>query len=392
MVMKIALNEESKKFSFHVASKELDNAISRVATVIASSGSSVKNFILLGTKGKLVLLAFNPDTFVYLVLSSGISTSEGSFGFTSTTMQGVMKGRGDMEFTYTGNECEFKLAKGTYNGKFVTLPITSDQIALINSTLNTKKTKAESAEGSVLPRHILDSLKEGISMTSIKDVYTGNSLLSYMTLNEKGVLTVSAFDNHHFGYFRSKVDSGGVTFRAALPSSHFLIIEKMVESEDVKFYIKSENIRVEGDNFMLILPSTQTEDKNYDLIASYIKDLDKPVYSCGYDNDKLLAITDNLFTLHAINTSFELNTKEGGKNLGVTFSTSNGSASDSLKITPILNATVKAKIDPRVLKDVLPLLKGQGTTTLSIIPDKVIRLDCSSKSGATVTLVSALAG
>ena len=78
--------------------------------------------------------------------------------------------------------------------------------------------------------------------------------------------------------------------------------------------------------------------------------------------------------------------------MGVTFSTSNGSASDALKIVPVLSATVKAKIDPRVLKDVLPLLRGHPDTKMSIIANKVIRIDCTSRTGATATLVSALAG
>jgi DNA polymerase III sliding clamp (beta) subunit (PCNA family) len=389
MVMRISLDAEMTGFTFNITGKELDSAISRVAAVIASSGSNVKNFILLGIKGKVVLLAFNPDTFVYVVLDGGSSDGSGSFGFTSTTMQGVIKGRADLDFTFTGSECEFKLSKGRYSGKFVTLPITTDQVALINNTFNGKKSKAD-AQGSVLPRHVLDSLKAGISMTAIKDVYTEQSLLSYMSLSDKGILSVSAFDNHHFGLYKAKVQADGVTFRAALPSSHFLIIDRMVEGEEAKFYIRDENIKVEGDNFMLILPSTQTEDKNYALIASYIKDLDAPQFSCEYDNEKLMSLTDNLFTLHAVNTSFELSHKEGGTSLGVSFTTSNGTASDSLKVVPSSSKTIKARVDPRVLKDMLPLLKGQSNAVLSIVVDKVIRIDCGNKD-AKVTLVGALA-
>lgn len=391
MVMRITLAEETGKFNFTVASKDLDSAISRLSAVLSTS-SAAKSFLLVGYKEKIALVAFTPDTFVYMLVGSGSSDGPGYFGFVPQTLQGVIKGRSDMQFSFTGSECEFKLTKGKYSGKFVTLPVSSDQIATVNTILAVKKSKSDDVGGSVLPRSVLDTLKEGIGMTSIKDVYTGTSLLTYMTLNAKGVLTVSAFDNHHFGFYKAKVDAGGNTFRAALPSNHFLTLERMIEGEEVQFYIKSENIRVEGSNFMLILPSTQTEEKNYTLIESYIKDLDKSKFTCGFNCGKLISLTDNLFTLHAVNTAFELAHKDGSSALSVTFSTSNGSAKDMLKVETTLSATVAAKIDPRILKDMLPLINGHESPVMSIVPGKVFRLDCGSKSGAHVTLVSALVG
>lgn len=390
MVMRITLAEETRKFNFTVTSKELDSAVSRLSAVLSTSATS-KNFLLVGYKEKLAVVAFTPDTFVYVILGSGSASGSGYFGFVPQTLQGVIKGRSDMQFAFTGTECEFKLAKGKYSGKFVTLPVSSDQIATVNSILSTKKEKT--AEGSsVLPRSVLDALKEGISMTSIKDVYTGTSLLTYMTLSAKGTLTVSSFDSHHLGFYRTKADAGGNTFRAALPSNHFLTLERMIEGEEVQFYIKSENIRVEGSNFMLILPSTQTEEKNYTLIEAYIKDLEKPTFTCGFNCAKLISLTDNLFTLHAVNTAFELAHKDGSSALSVTFSTENGSAKDTLKVETTLSSTVAAKIDPRILRDLLPLISGHPSPELSIVPGKAFRIDCSSKSGAKVTLVSALVG
>jgi len=389
MVMRITLAEETHKFGFTVGSKELDSAISRLSAVLSTSATA-KNFLLVGYKEKLAIVAFTPDTFVYVMLGSGASDANGYFGFLPQTLQGVIKGRSDMQFSFTGAECEFKLTKGKYSGKFVTLPVSSDQIATVNSILSTKKDKTADGSGSVLPRSVLDALKEGISMTSIKDVYTGTSLLTYMTLSAKGVLTVSSFDSHHLGFYRAKADAGGNTFRAALPSNHFLTLERMIEGEEVQFYIKSENIRVEGGNFMLILPSTQTEEKNYNLIESYIKDLDKPTFTCGFNTGKLISLTDNLFTLHAVNTAFELAHKDGSSALSVTFSTSNGSAKDILKVATTLSSTVAAKIDPRILRDMLPLINGHASPQLSIVPGKAFRIDCDSKSGAKVTLVSAL--
>ena len=390
MARVIKLSDKADKFSFTVDSKELDTAITKAGNVIAAAQTNQKNFLLLSAKNQVVLIAYNPDTFVYIILKSAQPKGDGAFGFAQATLQGLIKGRGEIKFMFSGTECSFKASKGNYEGKIVTLPITSEQISVVNQTFDQKKD--EKGEGSVLPRHVLDHLKEGVALTGIKDVYTGNALLAYMMLSEKGILVVSSHDNHHFGHYKCKVQAGGITFKAALPSSHFAIIDKMVEEEEAKFFIRSSNIKVEGENFVLILPATQADDKNFDLIGNYIKDLEKPTFECAYDHGKFTGVVENLFTLHSVNTSFEIKHEKKTKLLSVAFNTSNGSAKDSVKIEPSTSASVSAKVDPRMLRDIILLLKTVPEVTFSIIKDKVIRLSSKTKSGATVSLISALSG
>jgi hypothetical protein len=254
-----------------------------------------------------------------------------------------------------------------------------------------KRLKLHAPIATVLPRSVLDCLKEGIALTSIKDIYSGKALLSYMQLDEKGLLTVSAYDAHHFGYYRCKVDAGGMTFKAALPSSHFMIIDRMVEGTEAKFHVQNENIRVEGEGFAMILPSTQVDPRNYDMIPAYLKSLPKePPYRAKFELSKLQQLTDNLFTLHSVNTSFEFSHKKGSDDLDVAFKTTNGSASDSIRTTIMNGESVKVKLDPRLLRDILNLIKSQSTSAMSIVPEKVLRIDVKTKLEGTASLMSAL--
>src|SRR5690606_35348099 len=96
------------------------------------------------------------------------------FGFNPELLGGIIKGRAYMHFEFTGTDFKFKAAKGKYEGSIVTLPVATDSISLINENFgNTKKGK----DDSVLPRDVLNVLKEGVSLTSVKDVYTGTPLL-----------------------------------------------------------------------------------------------------------------------------------------------------------------------------------------------------------------------
>lgn len=383
------LSDTSKKFSCKFDSKELEQAIAKISTVLGSAPANLKNFLLMSSGGKVLLLAYIPDTFVSMTLKSGTAEGDGAFGFTPATIQGIIKSRGEMIFAFSGTEVHYKVVKGTYSGNVITLPITSDQVTQINQNFESKK-EDKKGEGSVLPRHVLDHLKEGVALTGIKDVYTGNALLAYMVLGSKGVLTVSSHDNHHFGHYKAKVKAGGITFRAALPSSHFLIIDKMVEDADAKFFIRSQNIRVEGPDFILILPAHQADEKSFDLIGTYIKELGEPSLVCDYDHDKFIALSDNLFALHSVNTSFDITHKKASNVVGVTFNTSNGSAKDSMKVKPSISKDVSVKVDPRMLRDILGLLRGQGDVSFSIVKDTVVRLTSKTKSGAEVSLISAL--
>lgn len=399
----IELSDDVTEFSFVINAKELEGGIGKVAAVLSAAGNQDKNFTLLSVKGKVVLIGYNQETYVYLLMKSGVSEGGGNFGFLPNIMQGVVKGRQEMSFTFKAGDVVFKDTKSKYTGSFHTQPISSDKVNVVNMKFSQKAEREEkdkdkakqialsSPSATVLPRDVLDCLKEGVALTSIKDVYTGGALLSYMQLDEKGLMTIFAFDNHHFGMYRVKVDAGGMTFRAALPSSHFMIIDRMVEGVNAKFHVQNQSIRVEGDGFALVLPATQADPRNYDAIPAFIKALPEPVFSSRVSVAALSSITDNLFTLHSVNTSFELIHEGGTKTLDVKFKTTNGSAQDTLKVDPKTKKSAKVKLDPKLLRDLLGLTKSQSEVKLSLIPGQVLRLDAKTKLEGVVTLTSALA-
>lgn len=401
--LNIQISDEPSKFSFKVGGKELEGVLGKVSAVLGAAGSNEKNFVLLAVKGSVVLIGHNADSYVYMLIKSGVASGDGSFGFEAPTIQGIIKGRVEMEFTFNGGDCTFKDTKGRYTGTFHTKPISSDKISVVNLKFRAQKEKEEkdskeakrlklfSPAATVLPRTVLDCLKEGVALTSIKDIFSGKALLSYMQLDEKGILTVSAYDAHHFGYYRCKVDAGGMTFKAALPSSHFMIIDRMVEGTEAKFHVMNENIRVEGEGFAMILPATQVDPRNYEMIPNFLKVLPKePPFRAKFSLQKFQQMTDNLFTLHSVNTAFEFVHKKGSDDLDVTFKTTNGSASDSIK-TKIMNGeAVKVKINPQLLRDTLGLLKTQVETSIAVVPDKVLRIDAKTKLEGVVSLMTAV--
>lgn len=381
------ISAKKRKFSFTAESKELDSAISKITAVMTTQSSSVEGFLIVADDSKLYLIGFKSDTFASIVIKSGTPEGQGSFMFDQKTFQGLIKNRGEMKFEHEGQDIKYSSVKGKYNGSIHGEQFTDEQALVLNSFLG------ESQEQNiVIPSSVLAFLKDGVKTTAITDMFTSKSLLSYIVLNEKGVLLVSSFDKHHFGLYCGKTELLGTSFKVAMPSSHFTAIERLAESENIKFFMQQGNLKVEGQNFLMVLPSIQTDEKNFDLISGFIKALDPATFSCAVDSSKLSQVVDNMFSLNTKGqTSFDISHTASSKFLTIEFNTSVGSASDSIAISEVESTGIKARIDPRIFKDLISLVKFQKSATLSLVPQRVIKFECKTEFGKVV-LVGALAG
>lgn len=349
-----------KAFSFSADCKALEQSIKKVSTVVG--GQQAAYFIGVA-KGALYVLALSADSFVMLTVpNSETSSKEGIFGFDISVLPGLIKNRSVMEFKYAGTDCQFTQVKGKYSGKINTIGVTDDQLSQI-------ATKAsEKASGTVkLTSEQLAAIKQGLQATGVKDVYQNTTLLSYVVL-KAGKLQVSSFDAQHFGYFNCKCE--GADFRAALPQTHFSVIDQLAAGGDMQISITNNGLRARGKTFLVTLPATQSEDRHFTLVSDFIKSLSKPVYEAEVDVESLTAVADNLFTLYNANANFSIKAKGDIFTLGL--SAASGSASDSIKVKGA-GKEIKLSVDPRLLMDILSLAKS-CTGVKASITDKVIYL------------------
>jgi hypothetical protein len=396
MALKINISEEliSKAFSLTAVCKDLETAIQRAVDVLKTSNAGNKSFALYANKaGKISILGIGGDSFVAVVASNCKAVSPGIIGFEPDTFLGIIKNRNVMDFNFTDSgECAFNITKGKYSGKVVTLPITSDLLDIINSTLNPKEGKNEI--NSNISQELLSLIKEGLAVTAVKDVFNSLPLLSYLEISPKA-LKISTFDNHHFSFYEKSFKYKGDPFCMATPSVHFQTIDKLVTvygelKTDINFSIKKEKLFVATDNFIVVLPLTQADDRNFKLIPELLKDLNYSEFNCEIEMDKLCTVVDNLFTLHKVNTSFNFSFKEGSTQLKLLFSSPSGSASDMLKIKPLKAKEITAKVEPKLYKDVIDLARPLAETTLHIKKNKAIVIKALTKLEATVTYVCSL--
>lgn len=388
MAIEFPIESTGKKFSFTAVCKDLEQVLSRVTNALGASNSQTKYFFIVARNKKLAVVAYSQDTFCAVQVPNAVSEAVGAFGVDPATFSGVIKGRSEMDFKFDGKELSFQLTKGKYSGNLTTLVIQDEQAAHVAACFAPSK----KANGNVLSRDLLKTLKEGMMMTAIKDVYTSQDLASHIVFGDKSV-TVSAFDHHHFAMYKTKLkDSAFNDFRIVLPVNHFNIIDRMVDSsdKDSKFILRPESVRVEGSNFLLVLPATQSEEQNFTRVQEFIKAQGDMPFKFAYKPEQLSTLVDNLYTLKAANANFEI--KYTGKNLTFTFTTPNGSATDALKIKTVNAKADKAKVsvDPILLKDLMSLSKSQKNVAIGFKPKKILSIECKTDSNATLILASAL--
>lgn len=374
-------------FTFQVAPKVLEAALTKASAVVATSNAPQgKNFMLEVEDKCLSVLAFSSDTFVRLRVTEAKAKGSGVFGFDPVRLQGIIKNRSDMEFSFDGADCAFKVVKGKYSGTFVTLPLSHDFESLLANF--TKKLKSDSGSNR-LSRDTLEKIRNGLRLTAIKDVYADKPLVSYLDMANK-CLTVSTLDTNHFAHFTAQVDSKK-SFRIALPISHFNVIDKVAQDDKfAEFEACNTHLRIESGAASLILPATQADDETFSLVPQFIKSMKKMAMVATYDHESLCTVIDNMFTLYTVNSKLKFSHKEGKPSMSVSFNTQSGSASDSVGIKAKVDASFSENVDPRLFKDSLSVLKAQKKVTFAVIAGSALVFKCKVGDSADVVIVTSV--
>lgn len=350
--MQAKIQKPGNSFSFACDAKRMADTLSKVFSVTAFSSASEaeKHHILMAYKEKVFVVGYSPETFVCVRLQvDDTPTTSGCFEFDISALQGLIKKRAGLAFDYSNNSFKMKALKGKYSCELKTIELSEEILVRINKSLRSQK------EGESLTSTELLSLKDAVSHTAIKEVYQDdkdNSLLCYISF-DKGIMTVSAMDNFHMAYYKSKIKSKS-KFRLALSSSMFGLISKFVteedEDEDASFSLSSKGLIVAGGDFIITLPPSQVEDSHFDLVPIFLKQNKKSVCDFSLPKDAFDTI-DNMKSLAKNDEKFLFSLNEKGI-VKLTIETDSGIVSDAFKTKNSKSNKKRTwNVDPRLFFD-----------------------------------------
>ena len=342
-----------KPFKFSVASADLSVTIRKVVSVVSAGNSPT--YAIAGTNGKLYVVGIAGEYKASVQVPNASSDSEGIFGAELEYLEGVAKGRNILELEFDGKQCNFKATKTKYSGHIVAVSLAGDILSAVDDLLDSRSGKTS------ISSELLAAIQASLAMSSIKDVYHGKNLVSYVQI-EKGKLRVSCFDAQHFAMATVRIKAPDM--RLALPASQFAVLNNLSDGTDVRMSVSNSGLSVSGKTFNAVLPATQSEDKHFRMVYDFVKALPDPEYSCNFEYESMAGVADNLMALYKVNTTFSLSGKKGSE-LGISLSSAVGGASDSLKVSNS-KGEFKAQVDPRLFKDLLDLSKTLKDTSLVV--------------------------
>lgn len=363
------------KFTFTAEAKALEAIVKTCSTAIASY-TRTPIFCLMAKNQELFAISFDQGCFCMIRVANSQSEGNGFASVDSDLFLGSIKGRSIMSFEFTGNELKFQQTKGKYVGNLVTAPISQDQHSTIQNFLNTQNS------GTKLSAETVASIKTGISITGIKDVYKNEPILSYISIVKKE-LSVSARHQNHFAVY-SDVLSEGKNIQIAIPFEYFSTIDNVVANNSASFGVNKSQLIISGKSFKLCLPAIQADDKEFDMLHNYIDTLKTPKVRCELKLSELSKIIDNVGSLYKEGgAGFEFKIKPNA--LKISLQTSNGNASDQIAIKA--NDSIDFSVDTRLFKDILGLAKSTKTEKLFVY-EKLIMLK-GEKDTANILLACA---
>lgn len=361
---------QAKNFSFTVATKDVEAALKKVNAIAGATGNPLSTF-LSSDGASLFLLAVNSDSFASIAIEAKVD-GFGCFGFDAQSIVGLIKGRAALAFAFNGSECKFKQVKGSYNGHIVTQPITRDMAGLLENNMS-----PVDKSGSNIPGELLAMIGDGLKATAISDVYQGTALLTYIKM-DGSTLQMSSFATQHFALYRNAANFPKVKINIALPSNYFSVINAVSEGNAAKLYMSSANLRVQGKGFVVVLPSSQVEEKHFNTVAGLVDSLKSAEFTCTYNSAAMLTAVENLITLYSTNTNFEFVSSKDNTKLAINFTTQSGSASDNIAVTVKKGSKpIKVSADPRLIKDVVSVTSACSGEPVLATFERVIMVSTS---------------
>lgn len=357
-----------KSFQFTCDSAKLSSAISKAVTVTSYSNSAEneRHHLLIAAGKALFVIGYSSETFIMMLVSDVVTKGEGSFEFAPAILQGLIKNRKELEFSFDKGRLDFKATKGKYSGSVVTTATTSDQLPYLESMMKVKSKSGGSISGS-----LLDQIRKAVKFADLKDYYNDEQILCAIRV-KKDVLDVSAHDNFHMSYYKAKVDNSGGNFELAIPVITFKLIDKFIsdEGETAEFFLDSKQFKIAGNSYTISLPPVQVDEDFFDRVPGYIGSLKAPAVEMKFSGEAIRTV-DNMFTIADDETKLSLSVSDKGR-VDISLTTDNGKIADAFKSEVKLSGADKFSfmIDPRIFADLFNKVRDKGEVPMRLFSKK----------------------
>jgi hypothetical protein len=389
---------DRKAFSFVIDGGYLDTVLQKVVAALAQdSASSIKETILLVQDGSVYAIGFTLDIMAEFHLDVATSIKGSGFvGINVSVLQGIIRKRKDLTFTYASKDKNVLTLKGVYSGEINVTDVDETVLPLLNDKIEAFEVKSS------IKKSVFRAIVDGVKKTSLKNVYNSSqTVLSFVTFNgSTGQLDVFSYDKWHLSSYRTFIPKTETeNFSLSFVPTLFDTFEKLIThqaaktssddpmtSSDLGLGMVNNSLILVGNGFRVIVPHLQSEKKDFDAPRQFIGKLGDSSSSFIF-NHRLLDSIVNLGSLLTVKGSQYQLTVNNGVVLSV--KTSNGIAKDKIPVKNLVGGETENTIrfDPDLLRDLVkPLYKQDAANTKMVFSlyDSCYRIDSTVMEGDIV--------
>lgn len=354
-------SKPGKKFQLTVKCSSMVQVLNRVdlVTKFSEADDSLTNVhLIVACEGQVFVIGRTPDTFIAHWVENATSSSDGAFNVDPKQLKGLIDKRDEVILDFDGSAVTVTATKGKYTAVFKTKALSVEQIPLVQEGLRHHVDSGHRIDGDIMAM-----IRQGISLTKIKDVYTPSSPVICRIVSNGEGLTVSTMTHWHASRFSAALPKSGKKkdskreFRFSLSVQMFDLLSRVIDGQDAQFSADVASFSAEADSFVLVLPPIQSSDSDYSVIDEFFESLkSKPLIQAVFSSGLSSALT-NIGSFVGKKEKPSLTLTVGPKNASVSFSNDAGSVSDSIKIkSSSVDSKIPVRMDYTLLCEILKLL------------------------------------
>lgn len=334
--------------SFTAKVKDLQTAIQKVLSItqFVDCLDTERQHIMAVADGKAYIIGITPDAFAMVQIEASEVGKDGSLVFQPDLVQGLIKGRDELAISADKSNLIMAALKGRYNA-------TTELSLLEEADVMRIKNAFEGSKAKKLKSDVIAAIRTGVKAAELTNFYSDEVILAMIKISEKGVV-VECADNFHVSRYQDKTPSK-VALRFAIPTKTFGLIDRFIGETDAQFALDGQQLRVQGEGYIVSLPETQIDDDVFGIVGSYINSLKKAQTVLKFD-PSAMKVVDNMFAIVADDTRMTM--QVGGKAVKVNLTTKSGTVSDAFK-AEVEGKTRSVHIDPRIFNDLFKKVQGK---------------------------------
>lgn len=332
--------------TFTLEAKQCQSSLTKLKAITSADHANLEV-----TKSGIVLSAQGNNNQIRLVVNGEYGVAKGiKFGFNVHTLESILKGRSDVQFTLKDNQVDFysKVGARKYTGHFLIVPFEAIKI---------EKEEGDHVTALTLSPESLSALSQLSQIVAISNRPSVEPMTLFVKI-DKDEMSASCYNQLHIAFARDTKIRSKQAAAFALPLPTFDQIKQLAGEDRYELCLGQSYLTVHSEFLDCRMPLLQgSEGLSYDQVSSFVQKLPKTESSAKIPLDDLKRAVDNFGSVRDDKSSIDFVGTKGTLQVGM--ATKFGAVAEQLKNSAEGKWKKTYSVPPDYFQDILNVFPGK---------------------------------